>query len=84
MAITKTYTIPDELVPELIECFGESWTEKVINENGELIDNPDSKAMFASKEFDRQVKEHIKNIVVRYRAKIQNASLNRTFNIQEG
>jgi len=66
MAIKKTFTIPDDLVPELIEVFGKGYSE-TITEDGIEIDNPQTKAQFASANFDAFVQSAVKERVVKYR-----------------
>jgi hypothetical protein len=69
---TRTITIKDAYVPEMIEVFGERWPAQILDVDGEtLIDNPQSKANFAGERFDREIKEYIHTRVKSYR--MQNA-----------
>ena len=80
MAIQKTYTIPDNLVDELIEVFGQNYQEQVLEE-GEMIDNPQTKAQFASEQFDVEIVSYVKNRIVRHRKILANQAINKDFEI---
>ena len=76
--MVKTFNIPDEKVPELIEIFGEYYDEQIFDENGEFIPNPQTKAQFANTQFDNRIKNYIKDIVVSYRNNIAQQSVDNT------
>ena len=74
--IKKTYTIPEERVSELIDVFGEGYQEQIPNpeaeegaENVEMVDNPQSRAQYASQNLDNFVLGNIKARVKQYRKK---------------
>ena len=64
--IIKSFTIPDAYVNELIEVFGEDYIEG----------SAQTKAQFASQEFDKRIISFIKNRVVSYRRKNQTVDEN--------
>jgi len=75
----KEIIIKDAYVPELIEVFGVDYQDEVWDvETGAQIPNPQTKAQFANEEFDRQLKEVIKNKVMRYRTQIATNSIDQT------
>jgi len=61
-SITKTYTIPSELVSEMIEVFSQGYEATV---DGEA--NPQTKNQYASEQFDATVNLAIRRKVVDYR-----------------
>ena len=65
---TKTITIKDAFVPELIEVFGYGWPTEVLDIDGEtLIPNPQTKTQFANQRFDALMKDYIHKLVLRFR-----------------
>lgn len=72
----KTFTIKDEYVPELIEAFGQGYQETVLDENGDVIANPQTKAQYANEQFDMRIKMYIRGIVMSYRSYLLEDSLN--------
>ena len=74
--MVKEILIKDAYVPELIEVFGIDYQETVWDAETETeIPNPQTKAQFANEEFDRRVKEFIKNRVMMYRTVVANSSI---------
>lgn len=79
MAITKSYTIPDQHIPELINVFGLYWTPQVLDSDGvTMIDNPQTKAQFASQKFDEDVRGYILSRVRNYRKQVAYSTLDQT------
>jgi len=76
--MVKTFNIPDEKVPELIEVFGEYYQTNILDENGDLVVNTQTKAQFANEQFDNRIKNYVKDIVVSYRNNIAQASVDNT------
>jgi hypothetical protein len=70
MAIVKTYTIPDQHIAELVDVFGQNYIDTIIDINGTPIPNPQTKANFASEQFDREVRRAISQKVRDYRQKL--------------
>lgn len=68
--MVKEIIIKDSHVPELIEVFSEGYFSQLPDENGELIDNPQTKAQYASEQFDLHVKRCIKKRVQRHRERV--------------
>ena len=81
--ITKTLTIPEALVPELITVFGEGYNATIItiDENGDEVEtpNPQTKQQFANERFEAAVKDVIRSAVVSYRKRQQRAALDTDF-----
>jgi len=75
----KEIIIKDAYVSELIEIFGVDYQDEVWDVETEAqIPNPQTKAEFANEEFDRQLKEFIKNKVMKYRTQIATNSIDYT------
>ena len=79
--ITKTYTIPDALVSEMIDVFSVGYEAQIPDpENeGQTIPNPQTKNAYASEQFDETVKLAIRRKVVQYRK--QQAVINQEFEL---
>jgi len=68
---TRTITIKPEYVAEMIEIFGEQYTPTLPGDLGQPdIPNPETKADFAGRMFDIEVKTHIQQIVIEYRKRM--------------
>jgi len=65
--MTKTINIADEHVPELIEIYGADWSAQILNEEGVLIDNPETKAVFANNRLTVELRDSIRYRVLKYR-----------------
>lgn len=65
--VTKSFVISDAVVPEMIDVFGEGYQTTIQDENGDPIANPQSKAAFASEQFDNYVVAAVLKKVFRYR-----------------
>lgn len=70
--ITKQFTIPEALVPELIEVFGQTYVESTDGE---------TKAQFASRMFDEEVKQYVRRRVVEYRKVLAKQTVSEDFDI---
>jgi len=81
--VTIPFTIPDALVPEMLDVFGEGYRETVTDPENpeETIANPQSQADYAKARFKEVGCKAWKNEVVRYRAKQASDALDKTFDI---
>lgn len=58
-AATMRITVPDELVPQLLEAFAQVFNrpETVIDEHGNEVPNPETKAQFAKRHIRRFIRD---------------------------
>lgn len=83
------FTIPDALVPELIDVFGEDYQSEIPNpeydpddpDSPETIANPQNKVSFAKSEFKRVGMKAWANTVRRYRVRAARAAISDAFDI---
>lgn len=69
---TRTITIKDSHIPEMIEVFGEGYQPVISDPNDPqvAIPNPQTKAQFASDKFDEEVKRCVVEKVQSYRKRL--------------
>ncbi len=79
--ITKTYTIPSALVPELIEVFGQNYQSTIDDGQGGTTQNPQTKAQFDSATFDSEIKSYVRRRVVEYRRLLAKTQVSQQFEI---
>jgi len=61
-------TIPEARIPEMVDAFGKGWNPSIgIDDNGDPIPNPQTKANFAKESFDFKIKKFIHSQVMQYR-----------------
>lgn len=83
------FTIPDALVSEMIDVFGEDYQSEIPNpeydpsdpDSPEAIANPQNKASFAKNEFKRVGVKAWTNTVRRYRIRAARAAISDAFDI---
>lgn len=80
--ITKTQTIPDEHVQRMIDAFGENYQTEILDENGDTISNPQTKAQFASSQYDDFVINSVKQRVLAFERRQAVAQIANDFEIQ--
>jgi predicted metal-dependent hydrolase len=74
--MVRSITIKDEYVPELIEVFGKSYEATITDEDGNEIDNPQTKAQYASETFNKEWRNYIKRRVQNHRQEVARAEVN--------
>ena len=65
-----TLTIPEANQPEMIQAFGKGW-EAEIEVDGEIVPNPQTKALFALEFFDKYLKAMIHEKIMEHRRRMQ-------------
>ena len=68
--MVKNIVIKDNYIPELIEVFGKNWQEEI---DGKA--NPETKAGFASRKFDEELKAYVNRRIQSHRAEVAKKSI---------
>jgi len=83
--VVLTFTIPESRVAELVDVFGADYQDTIVNpedpDSLEMLPNPQSKEAFARQVLVANIKQLIKDIVVRYRRQIANDGVDSEFDV---
>jgi hypothetical protein len=78
---TFELTIPDQYIAEMIDVFGYTWPATVVDENGDTIPNPVTKAQFAQTELKAFVVACIRNKVIAHRKLLADLAVSGEFDV---
>lgn len=74
-------TIPDLQVMELVNVFGASWPETVLDAEGKQAPNPQSRNDFALRQLDLFIRAKVREKVVEHRRREAARAVDTTFKI---
>jgi len=83
--VVLTFTIPESKVPELVNAFGADYQDTIVNpedpDSVEMIPNPQSKGEFATQVLITDIKQLIRDVVVRYRIQVSRDGVDSEFDV---